>query len=185
MKRPLLTASLLIIAVVGLIAAANWKRIWLFLSGPYMGNVTESWQTSNHTFKLRVDRHSEENAFLAGAYYVFQSAPAGSDSWQKVMIFRHDDPNPIARDQVRFVNDQVAFVFMGWMYAVTTDAGNSWSVWNGEKELPKGYGCNYRLIRSVNIDMDGAGTMILNPIPQRQGELPELHTTDFGRHWNL
>jgi hypothetical protein len=95
------------------------------------------------------------------------------------------DPNPIARDQVRFVNAQVGYAFMGWMYAVTTDGGRNWSVWNAEKDLPKWDCCNYRLISAVNIDVNGSGTMILNPIPQRQGEVRQLHTKDFGHHWNL
>ena len=25
--------------------------------------------------------------------------------------------------------------------------------------------------------------MVLNPIPSRRGEVPELATTDFGKHW--
>ncbi len=109
-----------IIVVMGLITATNWKFILLFVSGPYTGSVTQSWETSNQTFKLRIDKHSEENAFLAGAFYVFQSTSSGSDSWQQIMVYRHDDANPIPRDQVRFVTDHAGFVFMGWMYAVTT-----------------------------------------------------------------
>ncbi|MBA2734700.1 MAG: hypothetical protein H0U54_17700 [Acidobacteria bacterium] len=153
---------------------------------PSIGEITESWETSNQTFKVKIDRHAEQNGgFVAGAYYVFQSAPSTSNNWREIMTFRHDDPNPIPRDQVRFVNDRVGYVFMGWMYAVTTDGGATWSVWNAQTDLPKWDCCNYRLIGSVNIVPDGTGTMILNPIPQRQGEVPQLHTNDFGQHWNL
>jgi len=185
MKRKVLIAVSSLGVVVGLILAINWPVVSMLVYGPYMGPVNESWNTSNNVFRIRVERHAEFNAFVGGAYYVFQSAQAGSDSWQKVFTFRHDDPNPIPRDQVRFVNDQVGFVFMGWMYAVTTDGGASWSVWNAETDLPKGICCNYGLIASVNLQPDGRGTMILDPIPKRQGELPQLHTKDFGQHWNL
>ncbi len=177
MKRQVLIAVIAIAVFLGIILAK-------LLSRPFMGRVNESWETSNRTLRLRIDRRAEEGAWVGGAYYVFQSAP-GSESWKEIMTFRHDDPNPIPRDQVRFVNDQVAFVFMGWMYAVTTDAGGSWSVWNAEKDLPKWHCCNYRLISSVNIDASGTGTMILNAIPERQGEVPKLRTKDFGQHWSL
>jgi hypothetical protein len=186
MKRKSLIVVAVVVAVVGLIVAANWKVISMLASGPSIGAVTDSWETSNQTFKLRVDRHAEENGgFVPGAYYIFRSAPSGSDSWHDVMTFRHDDPVPIPRNQVRFVNDKVGYVFMGWMYAVTTDAGVTWAVWNAQTDLPKGFCCTYRLIGSVNIEPDGRGTMILNPIPQTQGEVPQLHTKDFGQHWNL
>src|SRR5688572_16489059 len=144
MKRKVLIAICSLAAVVGLILAINWPVVSMLVYGPYMGPVNESWDTSNNVFRIRVERHAEVNTFVGGAYYVFQSAPAGSDSWQKILTFRHDDPNPIPRDQVRFVNDQVAFVFMGWMYAVTKDGGGSWSVWNAEKDLPQWDCCNYR-----------------------------------------
>ncbi|HBB96488.1 MAG TPA: hypothetical protein DC054_13960 [Blastocatellia bacterium] len=151
-----------------------------------MGDTVESFETSNQTFKLRVDRHAEVGGFgaIAGAYYVFRSAPVGSDVWRDIMTFRHDDPNPIPRDQARFLNDHVAFVFMGWMYAVTTDSGASWSVWDSSRDLPKWRCCNYRLIQSVHLEADGTGTMTLNVIPDR-GEVPQLRTKDFGRTWTV
>lgn len=154
--------------------------------GPHMGDTVESFETSNQTFKLRVDRHAEVGGFgaIAGAYYVFRSAPVGSDVWRDIMTFRHDDPNPIPRDQARFLNDHVAFVFMGWMYAVTTDSGASWSVWDSSRDLPKWRCCNYRLIQSVHLEADGTGTMTLNVIPDR-GEVPQLRTKDFGRTWTV
>jgi len=73
---------------------------------------------------------------------------------------------------------------MGWMFAVTTDGGATWSVWDAKKDLPNWQCCNYGLIKDVRLDSKGTGVMILNPIPQRRGEVPELHTNDFGRHWN-
>ncbi|MBP6823598.1 MAG: hypothetical protein KA368_18760, partial [Acidobacteria bacterium] len=82
-----------------------------------------------------------------------------------------------------YVNDQIAFGFMGWMYAVTTDGGKSWSVWNAQKDLLNWECCNYRLIKRVSINADGQGTMTLNVIDPSRGEVPELQTKDYGRHW--
>jgi hypothetical protein len=165
-----------------LIVAANCS----VLSGPRMGDITESFETSNHTFKLRVDRRAEVGGFMAvldGAYYVFRSASVGSDNWHDIMTFRHDDPNPIPRDQVQFVNERVGFVFMGWMYAVSTDSGKTWSVWDAHRDL-KSHCCNYGLVQDVHLEPDGTGTMTLQVIPDR-GEVTKLRTNDYGRHWSV
>ena len=99
------------------------------------------------------------------------------------MLFRHDDPVPIPRQQVRFANNDTAYVFMGWMYAVTTDSGKTWSLWNAEKDLQGWQCCNYGLIIDVVMLPDGSGTMSCNAIPKRAGEVAQLETHDFGRHW--
>jgi len=156
-----------------------------YMQRPKRGNrIDERWEASNRSFKIRVTAYAEDNGgFVAGAYYLFESAPIGSTNWREVMTFRHDDPIPIPRDQVRFLGDQIGYVFMGWKYAVTTNAGKDWSVWTAERDLPNWQCCNYRLIRNVTMAGDGKGIMQLNPIQDRRGEIPELRTNDYGRHW--
>ena len=173
----------LVIAITALIALCAISYMYI---RPYHGEITETYETSNHAFRVRVNRHAEENGgFVGGAYYVFQSAPTGSDQWRDIMVFRHDDPNPIPRDQIRFVSESAGYAFMGWMYAVTTDAGASWSVWDAQRDLPKWQCCNYGLVSDVKLEADGAGAMRLNPIPGRSGEVPELRTNDYGKHWYI
>lgn len=99
------------------------------------------------------------------------------------MTFRHDDPVAIPRDQIRFLSDQVAYAFMGWMYAVTTDRGRTWSVWNAERDIPDWRCCNYKYLHQVDIDQNGAGVMTLDPIDEHGGTMLRLHTQDYGRHW--
>lgn len=147
--------------------------------------IIERWQTTNGTIDVLVTSYSEDNAGLdAGAYYVFESARSGSNQWHKVMLFRHDDPVPIPRAQIRFVSDRIGYVFMGWKYAVTTDNGSTWSVWTAERDLPNWECCNYGLIHDVTMANDGSGVMQLKPIQDRRGEVPELRTKDYGRHWS-
>jgi hypothetical protein len=155
----------------------------LFLERPQRGGAFEKWQTENKTFKVRVTAYEEKGAMVNGGYYVFESAAQGSSDWREIVTFRHDDQPNIHKDQVHFVNDQVGYLFMGWTFAVTTNSGAGWSVWDAEKDLPNWQCCNYGLIRDVQLSVDGVGTMTLNPIPQRRGEVPELHTRDYGRHW--
>lgn len=170
---------------VVLLTVVSASGCWVLSPATPGEKAREKLEISNNTFNIRVTAYPEENGgFVAGAYYTFESTRANADEWQKIMVFRHDDPVPIPRDQIRFLNDQIGYVFMGWMYAVTTDAGTTWSVWNAEDDLSDWQCCNYNLIQYVRIAPDGTGTMKLNPIPERRGEVPELYTKDFGRHWN-
>ena len=183
LKRPFVIALAVVALLFVLLIAATSPVALMFLP-PRVGAVAESWETSGGPFRIHVDRHYEENGgFVPGAYYVFRSAPNGSDNWRDIITFRHDDPVTIPRDQVRFVNDRVAFVFMGWMYSVTTDGGASWSTWDAGASLPKWQCCNYGLIKDVHLEPDGRGTMTLSPIQDRRGEVAQLHTKDYGRHW--
>lgn len=150
---------------------------------PHPGPQLGMWETLNHGLRIRIVEYDEKGALLAGTYYLFESAKPNTDQWQKVMMFRHDDRVEIPRDQVRFVNEDVIFVFMGWVYAITTDRGISWSVWDASRDLQGWRCCNYGLIKNVDVRPDGTGTMTLSPIPGREGEVPELRTRDYGLHW--
>jgi hypothetical protein len=145
---------------------------------------TEVAEIPGATFTVRISAFPEEHGgFVSGAYYRFESLPSGGKSWVPAMEFRHDDPVPIPRQNVRFLSPRCAFVFMGWKYAVTTDGGNHWQVWNAEKDLVGWRYANYELIQGVELEPNGAGKMFLRPIPGRRGEVPELVTADFGWHW--
>lgn len=147
------------------------------------GSIIETWQTENKTFKVRVTSFEEEGSVVNGAYYMFESTSGDSNDWREIVIFRHDDQPKIPANQVRFVNDQVGYLFMGWIYAVTTDGGASWSVWDAKNDLSNWQCCDYGLIRDVSIGEDGVGKMRLKPISNRHGDAPELRTRDYGRHW--
>lgn len=177
--------ALIVLGLLLLFLVKYWPFLYLFLVGPYKGEKFETWETRNESFKIRIDAYHEANGgFVPGAYYVFQSADSNSDQWRELMTFRHDDPIDIRKNQVRFVNDQIGFAFMGWMYAVTTDSGKSWSIWDGCKKLPNNRRCTYEIIRDIEILPNGTGKMTINPTP-KESPLPELYTEDFGRNWHL
>ena len=140
--------------------------------------IIDQWETTNENIDIRVRAFAEDGWGPAGAYYVFESARHGSNNWQAIMTFRHDDPVPIPREQIRFVNDRTAFVFMGWMYAVTTNGGANWSIWSAQEHIPE---YNYALIESVYLESNGYGFMRLDT--SRSNDVPALGTRDYGRHW--
>lgn len=152
-----------------------------FLLMPRRGDIIETWETTNGTFKVRVTAYSEKNTFpaLGGAYYVFQSAAVGSGEWSEIMTVRHDDPLEIPRDQVRLISDKIGYAFMLYDYAVTTDGGASWSVWN-VSDLPD-WRRTRANIKDVRLTPDGTGTMSLTSSADQKA--PELHTINYGRHW--
>ena len=151
---------------------------------PGPGYVTARWESLGTPIKVRVLRLSElHGGVVPGAYYRFEAALEGLSDWHEVMTFRHDDPVEIPKDQFRVINARLAYAFMGWMYAVTTDGGRTWSVWDAGVDLPDWKCCNYGLIRDVELNPSGAGLMRLQVIRGRPGEVPELSTADFGRHW--
>lgn len=143
--------------------------------------INEIWETSNRVLKIRITSYAEENGgFVPGAYYVFEAVRLDSAKWQEVMTFRHDDPVPIPKDQVRFVNDQTAYFFMVYKYAITTDGAKTWFVRDIVTDLPD-WQQHRPSIKDVRIASDGSGTMELTSSTNEQAR--PLRTKDYGRHW--
>lgn len=145
-----------------------------------MGNeIFDTFETRNDQFMIRA-RAYKETGYMPGAYYIFESSPLVDIQWKKIMIFRHDDRIPIPREQVRFVNDQIAYLFMGWMYAVTTDGGTSWCVWKPGWKDGGWKRCAYGYVRDAVIDGNGTGVLELNADCASPSQ---LYSKDYGRTW--
>jgi hypothetical protein len=158
-----------------------------YFNSSAQGRAYYDFEVANAKFKIRVTAYREKVTFaLPGAYYVFESAEADSTSWHKIMTLRIDEPYRLPRDQVRFVNENSAYIFISTYYMVTTDGGHTWSIWNAEKDLPDRRKHNLSsAIREVDMKSDGTGRMMLYPLPGSRGGTPELHTTDYGQHWSV
>jgi len=177
MKR-VIAFSVCFIGVVFFIKALPVLMLFLPAS---KGEKMETWETTNSPFKVRIDRHAERNGgFVPGAYYVFQSAASGSDVWREITTYRFDDPIDIPRENVRFADEKVAYVFMIDMYAVTKDGGASWSIYDIDNYLPKESKCGS--IEDLQIGANGAGKVKLKCHAKRDS-FKALETMDFGRSW--
>jgi hypothetical protein len=145
----------------------------------------ETQEVIGPTGKITVTAYNIYNVDPPGRYYTF-SYHTGKDNYQDERVifnFRQDEDLPPPVNQVRFISDEVAYVYMGWMYSVTTDAGKTWRLWDAEKDLPEWKCCDHRLIRDVAISTEGTGTMILRPGSGQPKRLVFLRTNDFGRNW--
>ena len=164
------------------IGAVTLSGCELFRS-PKIGNCTESWTTENDMFRIRVNKHAEENGgYVGGAYFIFQSAPKGQENWANIMIFRHDDPVEIPREQVRFVCERIGYVFIGNKFAVTADGGITWSIWDAIKNLPN-WSHTRASIKDVQIEATGDGLMELYSFTKQKAH--DLRTKDFGKSWDI
>lgn len=142
-------------------------------------NVLEKWNAAGNGMRFKVVAYEllDPDIKPKGVYYSFEIAEGGL-----IMSVRLDKQEAIPRDQVRILNDRVAYMFMGWKFAATADGGHNWSVWNAERDLPDWQCCDEALIKEVNISPDGVGKMSLSA----GGELNQpaiLLTDDYGLHW--
>jgi hypothetical protein len=156
-----------------------------FGQGGGRGELVERWENSLQGLKIRVTEYKEANpVYLTHFFYVFESSHAASGDWHEIMSVTNDDDVPLPRDQIRALNDQIAYVFMNEKYAVTTDGGRSWNVWQAIPEnLSKlQFAAN---IRDVRINIDGTGIMHLRSLRSGQITTLTVSTKDYGHHWNF
>jgi hypothetical protein len=146
--------------------------------------MLQTWETANETFRIRIIEYDEKGAAVTGTYYVFESAKVNSNGWHEIMTLRHDDRPGIPSGNVRFVNQRIGYLFMGWMYAVTTDGGMTWAVRDITKEVSDNELGRSGTIQDVQITPDGRGTILITRDHSEPGPPPELRTTDYGRHWS-
>lgn len=162
------------------------EEILVILKGTLINRrkkIVETWKTSNGNIKMRVLAYYLEGVVPAGVYYTFQSFDSDWSEWQSIMTSRHDQSLPIPTDSVVFLTDTTAYAMMGSMYAVTTDGGDTWSVWDAERDFEMGRLSDHWIIGHVGIAASGNGTMKLWASAQ-PSETFVLHTSDFGRNWN-
>src|SRR5438876_9111485 len=91
------------------------------------GEEVSRWENSDPAIHVRIIERAEVGNFLNGAYYVVDSRAPTNNDWHHIMTFRHDDRVGIVKNAVTVKNSSVAYVAMGWMFAVTTDSGRTWS----------------------------------------------------------
>lgn len=147
------------------------------------GPLLDTWETRNSKVTIRVRKFQEKDpVFLHHFLYVFDSSMIETNTWRDIMTVRQNDDRPIPRDQVHFLEGDIVYLFMNSKFAVTTDRGGTWSVWDAADEL-RDWHQSYVYIQEANIDADGSGRLSLLPFPDSKASAPVFETTDYGRHW--
>jgi hypothetical protein len=141
--------------------------------------LLESFETTNGVFRLRITSFAQGGIFLAvgGANYLFE-VQTDDGQWREIMTVEHDDILPISDSSLRYANEKVGFVFFRGKYAVTTNGGITWQLWDkirttvSKDNLP----C---AISEVNLESNGMGVMSL----KCNLNLVNLSTANFGVDW--
>ncbi len=181
------------IVVLGLIFAS------VGLSGCKLGCVENVDNTLQHgwqgIFDVRIQRIPESCATfaaVAGANYVISSRRGTFEDWKQIASIHYDDPIDIPNDAVVIVSEYVAFAFLVDKYVITTDSGDTWSIWGVQTDLPdwkrpSDQYFNWAKIDRVEMKQDGSGTMFLKRPTDRNGGaiglIQQLRTSDFGKTW--
>lgn len=143
------------------------------------GRIYETWETENKSFKVKITAYHEVGTIMPGAFFVFESAPVGSNDWRPFLTDRADDPVSIPRERFHFVNDRTAYFYGYGEFLVTVNGGQYWSIWKPRlpefDDKPVYWG-----IKEATIETDGTGKMKL----ERYDEQLEIFTKDFGQNWS-
>jgi len=175
-----------IILLVCIVVFIFFTRQIFFTSQQKSNTILEEYVIENNAISIRVRAYAEDNNIVVpGAYYVFSYSSAKKKEYADIMTFRHDDPIRIPRKNIRFIGDKISYMFIGWKYAVTSDSGATWIVWDAKKDWQTWKCCNYSLIKDVEINEDGTGKMYINVISENRGEVPILYTKNYGQSWSV
>lgn len=153
--------------------------------GDGRGETIEAWETFNGKFKIRVTEYKEKRpVYLTHFFYVFESSTAGSSEWHEIMSVKNDDDAPLPREQIRFLNDQVGYMFMNEKYAVTTDSSRDWKVWEATPKNLSKLQHDRAHIKNVQLELNGSGSMTLDTLVDGQVSTLTVYTQDYGQHWS-
>lgn len=169
-KEKLTSRKLLVFVFIAIVVAVTGCK-------GCMGSAYDKWEISSTQFKVRATAfHEEIPFFMPGAFYVYESAPIGSEQWRGIVTFYVDDPMPIRSDTFRFVNENVGYINSYDNVIVTTDAGKTWK--SSETRI-------YGGVTNVQIAEDGSGTLSVTGCSGTNAPCTTKHfkTADFGMTW--
>lgn len=175
--------------IVGVISVLVFGCITLLVMFRPLGErgaIYETFETSNNTFKLKMTARYEENVYMPGAYLIYESAPIDSDKWREFLSYRTDDAIPIPRKTFRFLNEQTAYIYLAYDFAVTLDGGRTWKIWKPLFQESNGQS-SYWAITEARVEADGTGqAKVENYDEQKKARVAlEIRTEDFGQSWHV
>lgn len=142
----------------------------------------DRWETNGAGFSIRVTEYQEKHFPLSKFSFVFEAKAQGSSEWHEIMRTREDEDVPIPREQVRLISDRAAYVFMTDKYAITTNSGDSWSIWKADDGITSLKYPGEFFIKEVLVNPDGSGALVLASSSAAR-QTVQFRTNDFGHSW--
>ena len=129
---------------------------------------------------VRIKSFTLENTTPSGIFKSFEAQSGSRSDWNPVFTIRTEDTLSPTQDYLHVVNAKTFYIVAHWIYAVTIDNGETWTIWDGMDRLKSLDCCPKDLIQSVKISQEGNGEMILK---DQTGQASKLFTKDYGKTW--
>ncbi|MDX2033539.1 MAG: hypothetical protein SF339_22875 [Blastocatellia bacterium] len=160
------------------------KRVVLRGRDPFADKrVIDEWQKANGSLKIMFTVYELPTVEPSGIYYTCTSVSGEIRNYEEIFTLRQDRIVTDLAKHVCFINESIAYIFMGWIYSVTVDGGKTWVTWDAEKNMYGWQCCDSTLIQDVTISANGSGKMTLNQAIIPAGAPLVLWTNDYGKHW--
>ncbi|MDQ3633121.1 MAG: hypothetical protein M3405_01230 [Acidobacteriota bacterium] len=146
------------------------------------GKIVQTYTKNiNDNYLIRVNGYAGKGLASGMGFYTYESINKKSNSETEIFTFIFDGIIYIKKENIIIKNENLAYFWMSWKFAVTDDGGKTWSVWNG-KDYDE-FDSNYGLIEKVEIDENGNGKMFFNQRAIERKGISFLITKDFGKTW--
>lgn len=177
-----------VIGIIGVISYSCYTFSRAFRFPGDRGEIYDTWETTNDTFKVRMKAYYEVGIYMPGAFYTCESAPVGSNEWREFKAFRGDDAVPLNRlnQRFRFVDSKIAYFYTADDFLVTLNGGRDWSVWKPILPQSNGERVHWAILEA-NVEADGTGKAKLRNYDEQMKDavLLDVVTKDYGQSWDM
>jgi hypothetical protein len=143
--------------------------------------VTKKWTVSGQRFDIYIEEFDLKKVEPARYYYSFKSFTHLEKKEFSFVSVRLDQMLFSPEKRVRFVGKNLGYVFIGSVFALTKDGGETWLLWSLESSgmIPRHW--KDALISDVSIYSSGKGKMIISQI--NNNKRLTLRTKNYGKEW--
>ena len=177
-----------VVTIVGFTTYSCYKVSRAFRFPGDRGEIYDTWETANGTFKVRMKAYYEVGIYMPGAFYTCESAPVGSNEWREFKAFRGDDAVPLSwlNQRFRFVSDRTAYFYTANDFSVTLNGGRDWSVWKPLLPQSNGERVHWAILEAyVEADRTGKAKLRNYDEQLKDAVIMDVATKDYGQSWNV
>jgi len=119
--------------------------------------------------------------------YLYEWRRRGDSDWTPVARFRNWSPDPVPGNNVTFIGGSLIYLHHGFVFAVSTNTGESWSVFGEHAGISPDNGppWGFQNITNVVINTDGIGEIRTKSRSWQDTTNLILQTRDFGFTWEI
>lgn len=151
--------------------------------GPWY-RLVDTWDRDANGVKMRLRKFADRSTFQSQCYFVIDAGISGSSTWKEILTWYDEGCSLMQRERIQFVGRRVVYAFDYSSYAVTTDAGGHWSVWDVSSTASELRANHTIYLTQIDVSQDGTGKMVLTYYTDVPGIFhAQYRTSDYGLHW--